>query len=178
MLSYSRDDVIKRCFEGVPVQKNWSNHLQEGQEKIDSSIQFFTALSPFLAREFLTFIVYTLAHYDSFFNTGPTEFYLFVPLEHYKIISSKPSRNLRQYTAFTIQMNSLFDYSHIDLYSPQLAGLERVKIESNMVTFIPSEYFTFTNERTFKGKEDFIFLKIKPKELVQKCDAEFLMNYM
>ena len=160
------------------MQPGWSNKSDPDRQKIDSSIQFISALSPFMARDFLTFMVYSLSHYDTFFSTGPTEFFLFLPVSLYKQIVSKPTRNLNHYTAFTIYMNSLFDYGDIDLFSAQIKGVERVKIENKMSTVVNSDFFTFTNDRSFKTKEDFILIRIKPKEMVKMYESEFLINYV
>ena len=73
LLDLDRDQLSKQCFEGIAVQKNWSNKGDQDQETIDTCIQFFTVLSPFLAREFLTFLVYSLSHFDrqAFTNSKP-----------------------------------------------------------------------------------------------------------
>ena len=179
LANLTREDLSKECFEGIPVQKNWSNNNPSQDNKVtDNYIQFLSVLSPFLAREFLTFLVYSLARYDSFFSTGPTECFLFVPVSNYKLMLCQPSRSLKHYTSFTIHANSLFDYSEIDLYSTSLKGVERMKIENKVHTVISSDFFSYTNERPFKTKENFVFIRIKPKPMVNKLDAEFLINYV
>lgn len=93
---------------------------------------------------------------------------------------SRPTRNLKYYTSFTININSLFDYQAVEELTPseQLYGVGQVKVEGRTVTVVPSDYFSFTNERTFKTKEDFVLLHIKPKTLVQQLEADFLINYV
>lgn len=156
-----------------------------------SSITFLTVLSPFLAREFLSFLVYSLAHFDSLFSTGPTQFYLFVPLPAYKAMVSRPTRNLKHYTAFTINVNSLFEYAEVEELQlqasleggtdsgPGLPGVGQVKVEGRTVTVVPGDYFALTSERQkLKTKEDFVLLHIRPKALVHQLEADFLINYV
>lgn len=177
LLDLNREVLLKECFENVPVQKNWAKSLASIEDSAESSIQFITSLSPSTGKEFLSFLVYSLSRFEYFFSTGPTEFFLFVPLTNYKMMISRPSKNLNQYTAFTIHINSLFDYSEIDIYSPQLKGVEKVKIENKVHTIISSKYFSYTNNRTFKSKDSFVFLKVKPKPFVNELGADFLINY-
>lgn len=176
MLDISREDMIKSCFDGIAVDQNWAR--KQGQVDMNSSIQLLTALSPFLAREFFSYLVYSLAHNDTFFLTGPTEFYLFVPLSQYKQILNRPSHSMKDYTSFTVLINSLFDYSEVDLYSAELKAAQKVKLDNRLHTILPTEYFAYTNGRAFKTMENFIFLSIKPKLMVNNMDTDFLISYM
>lgn len=207
LLNLTRDDLSKVCFDGVPLHANWSNgssssgsaSSDDGKNStapVDSnspsspSITFLTVLSPFLAREFLSYLVYSLTHFDSLFSTGPTQFYLFVPLPAYKAMVSRPTRNLKHYTAFTINVNSLFEYAEVEELqesleggtedsSPGLPGVGQVKVEGRTVTVVPSDYFALTSERQkLKTKEDFVLLHVRPKALVHQLEADFLINYV
>lgn len=209
LLNLTRDDLSKVCFDGVPLHANWSNGSSRSSSSSDdvknstspedsndhsssspSSITFLAVLSPFLAREFLSYLVYSLTHFDSLFSTGPTQFYLFVPLLAYKAMVSRPTRNLKHYTAFTINVNSLFEYAEVEELqlqesleggdsSPGLPGVGQVKVEGRTVTVVPGDYFALTSERQkLKTKEDFVLLHIRPKALVHQLEADFLINYV
>ncbi|KAI2797902.1 hypothetical protein BLOT_014754 [Blomia tropicalis] len=179
LLNISREEMLKDCFDGISIQENWSKQCEsESMETEDKSFQFLTVISPFLARDFLTYMVYSLSHFDSFFITGPTEFFLFMPLSYFKQLLMKPSRNLKHYTAFIVHFNSFFDYNDIDLPSFGLKGIDKLKIDNSWHTIISSEHFEFTNDRLFRAKENFIFVRIKPKPMIKNYDSEFLMNYV
>lgn len=171
--------MFKECFDQVPIRENWASvEGKPNQEKIDPSIQLITGISPVLAREFLTFLVYSLSRFEYFFINGPMEFYVFLPLSIYLQINSRPSKNLNHYTAFTIHLNSLFDFTEINTYSPELKGVEKVKIDNGIHTIISNSYFTYTNNRTIKAKDSYVFLKITPKPVINKLGSDFLINYV
>lgn len=176
LLDLEREDLLRLCFGGLT--NNWS-HSTDRPQQTQPSFQLFTALSPFFAREFLTYLVYSIVRFESFFESGPNEFYLFVPISIYRTIASKPSRNLHLYTAFTIHMNTLFERHEIDLYSSDLKnGIDKVKIENRHHSIISSTNFAYTNDRKFKSKEAFILIKLKPKPFISQMEADYLIDYM
>lgn len=176
LLDLDREDFFRLCFGGL--NNNWSfstNHNQQPQP----AFRLFTALSPFFARELLTYLVYSIVRFESFFESGPNEFYLFVPISMYKMMVSKPSRNLHLYTAFTIHMNTLFERYEINLHSSELKnGIDNIKIENRHCSIISSANFAYTNDRKFKSKEAFILIKLKPKPFINQMEADFLIDYV
>lgn len=179
MLNITRDEFLKFCFSDIEVSPNWQrNELTDKPVECSPSYKFIAAISPFLAREFMSFFVYSLSQYDSFFFHGPNEYYLFLPVSNFKQMISKPSKNLKYYTAFTVHVNSMFDYTEIDLYSPDLKGVERMNIDDKVYSIISKDNFTFTNDRVFKTHESFVFLKFKPKPIINQLTSEYLFNYL
>lgn len=153
---------------------NWNKN----QENVSPSFRLFAVLSPYFAREMLSFLVYSICRFESFFESGPNEFYFFVPLNIFKVLISRPSKNLHIYQAITIHINSLFDLEPIDIYSTEIQGIDRIKIDNRFYPIITKNNFTYTNERVFKSNEHFIFIKLKPKQHINHLDTDFLVDYM
>lgn len=123
----------------------------------------------------LTFLVYSLSQFDSFFLYGPAEFYLFLPVSNYRQIISRPMvSTLKYYTAFTIHVNTLFDYEIVEF-----DDFDRVTIENRIsVPIFTKDNFSYTNDNIFKSNENFTLLKIRPKPLVGKYNTVFWYNFV
>lgn len=170
LLGIERDEMLRTCFDDLTIFDGI---------KDQRSYLLFAALSPFSAREFLSYLIYSLIHSETFFqNNHRNEFYLFVPVSVLKTMIGQPSKNLRYYTSFTINLNTLFSFEVLDFSSHDIEGLNQIKINNQFYSIFSARNFVYTNERKFKSKENFVFIHLKASDLIDHVDNETLIDYL
>ena len=170
LLDINREDLLNDCFKDIP--------LPEIESKADDKIVFYASLSPYFAREFLQYLIWTLCNIDAFFICGPVEFYLFLPFANFKQIMAQPRGNYKEYTTLSVHRGSLVDFEVIDLDLDNICHTEKVEYNKINYTVLDSTNFELSNRKPFVNTEMFIFVRMKPKDIVRDMDADFRRNYL